>query len=59
MTLKMDAIPIDFYPHKGKFKTIKQLQNRSFRYPPLSVAKYSFVQPSELWQRGMNEIAKT
>ena len=30
----------------------------SFGCPPLSVAKYSFIQLSELWQRGMNEIAK-
>ena len=29
----------------------------SFRYPSLSVARYSFIQLSELWQRGMNEIA--
>ena len=30
----------------------------SFRYPPLSVARYSFIQLSELWPCGMNEIAK-
>ena len=30
----------------------------SFRYPPLSVARYSFIQLSELWQCGMNDIAK-
>ena len=28
-----------------------------FRHPPLSVAMYSVIQLSELWQRGMNEIA--
>ena len=26
--------------------------------PSLSVARYSFIQLGELWQRGMNEIAK-
>ena len=31
---------------------------RLFRYPPLSVARYSFIQLSELEQRRMNEIAK-
>ena len=29
-----------------------------FTYPLLSAARYSIIQLSELWQRGMNEIAK-
>ena len=32
-------------------------EDYSFRYPPLSVSMYSFIQLSELRQRGMNEIA--
>ena len=34
------------------------LQSLRENYSPLSNAKYSFIQLSELWQRGMNEIAK-
>ena len=34
------------------------LEDYSFRNPPLSVARYSVLQLSELWQRGMKEIAK-
>ena len=30
----------------------------SFRCPPLSVARYSIIQLSKLWQRWVNEIAK-
>ena len=33
-------------------------EDYSFTYPPLSVARYSFIQLSEIWQSGMNEIAK-
>ena len=33
-------------------------QDYSFRYPSLSIARYSFIQLSELWQCGMNKIAK-
>ena len=33
-------------------------EDNSFRYPTLSVARYSFIQLSELWQRRMNEITK-
>ena len=40
-------------------KTLQLLrEDYSFKYPPLSLAKYSFIQLSELWQRGMNKIAK-
>ena len=31
----------------------------SFTYPPRSVARYSFIQLSELRQRGVNEMAET
>ena len=31
----------------------------SYVYPPLSVARYSFIQLSDLWQRRVKEIAKT
>ena len=27
-------------------------------YPPVSLARYSFIQLSELWQRGVNKIAQ-
>ena len=33
-------------------------EDYSFRYPPLSVARYLFIQLSELWQCEMNEIVK-
>ena len=33
-------------------------EDYSFKHPPLSVARYSSIQLSELWQRGMDEIAK-
>ena len=44
----------------GKHSATLQLlhEDYSFRYPPLSVARYSFIPLSELWQCGMNEIAK-
>ena len=44
----------------GKHSAILQLLHKdySFTYPPLSVARYSFIQLSELWQRGTNETAK-
>ena len=52
-----------FQPHldfSGKHSATLQLlrEDYSFRYPLLSVAGYSFIQLRELWQRGMNEIAK-
>ena len=31
----------------------------SYVYPPLSVARYSFIQLSDLWQRRVKVIAKT
>ena len=44
----------------GRHSTTLQLQREdySFTHLPLSVARYSFIQLSELWQRGMNEITK-
>ena len=44
----------------GKHSAMLQLlrEDYSFRYPPLSVARYSFKQLSELNRRGVNEIAK-
>ena len=33
------------------------LEDYSFADPPLSVAMYSFIQLSELWQRGVNITA--
>ena len=33
-------------------------EDNSFRCQSLSVARYSFIQLSELWQRGMDEITK-
>ena len=33
-------------------------EDYSFTRPPPCVASYSFIQLSELWQRGVNEIAK-
>ena len=44
----------------GKHSATLQLlhEDYSFRYPPLSVAMYSFIQLSELWQREMHELAK-
>ena len=43
----------------GKHLATLQLldEEYSFTYPPLSVAMYSFIQLSELWQCGVNEIA--
>ena len=43
-----------------KHSAILQLLRKdySFRYPCMCVARYSFIQLSELWQCGMNEIAK-
>ena len=43
-----------------KHSAILQLLRKdySFRYPCMSVARYSFIQLSELWQCGMKEIAK-
>ena len=47
---------IDF---SGKHSSLLQLlcEDYSFTYTPLSIARYSFLQLSELWQRGVNEIA--
>ena len=44
----------------GKHSATLQLyrEDYSFTYPFLSVARYSFIQLSELWQCGINEIAK-
>ena len=33
-------------------------EDYSFIYPPMSIARYSFIQLSELRQRGLNKIAK-
>ena len=33
-------------------------EDYSFTYPHMYVARYSFIQLTELWQRGKNEIAK-
>ena len=33
-------------------------EDYSFIYPRLYVARYSFIQLSELWQRGVKEIVK-
>ena len=44
----------------GKHSAMLQLLREDYfsRYPSLSVARYSFIQLSELWQHGMNEMAK-
>ena len=42
--------------HSGKLQLLRE--DCSFTYPPLSVARYPFIQLSDLRQRGMNEIAK-
>ena len=44
----------------GKHSATLQLLREDYwvKYPPLSVARYSFIQQSELWQRGINEFAK-
>ena len=44
----------------GKLSATQQLlhEDYSFTHPPLFVARYSFIQLSELWQRGVNKIAK-
>ena len=41
----------------GKHSATLQLlrEDYSFRYPSLSVARYSFVQLSELWKRGWDD----
>ena len=45
----------------GKHSATLQLfrEDYSFRYPPMSAARYSFIQLSEIWQRGRNEITET
>ena len=55
--------PCSFQRHfdsSGKHSPMLQLlsEDYSFRYPPQSIARYSFIQLSELWQNGMNETAK-
>ena len=44
----------------GKHSAMLQLlcEDYAFRYPPLSVARSSFIQLSELRQRGVNKIAQ-
>ena len=48
------------YNFSGKNSATLQLlrEDYAFKYPSLSIAKYSFIKLSELWQRGMNKIAK-
>ena len=48
------------FDFSGKHSAMLQLlhEDCSFRYPSLSVARYLFMQLSELWQSGMYEIAK-
>ena len=48
---------LDFY---GKHRTTLQLLRKyySCTYPPLCITGYSFIQLSELEQRGVNKIAK-
>ena len=45
----------------GKLSATLQLLrgDYSFTYPPLSIPWYSFIQLGELWQLGVNGIAKT
>ena len=47
------------FDFSGKHSAMLQLlcEHYSFRYPPLSVARYSFIQLVELWQHGVNRIA--
>ena len=42
----------------GKHSATLQLlrEDYSFRYPPLSVARYSLIQLSELWQPGFSRL---
>ena len=43
----------------GKHSAMLQLhEDYSFTFPSLSVAMYSFIQLSELWQRGVIKLAK-
>ena len=48
-----------YFDLSGKHSATLQLllEYYSFRHPSLSVARCSFIQLSELWQSGMNEIA--
>ena len=49
------------YPVLGPAQRALQFTSHfsgTFTYPPLSAVRYSIIQLSELWQRGMNEIAK-
>ena len=48
------------FDFSGKHSAMLELlrEDYSFRYSPLSVARYSFTQLSELWQRGKSKIAK-
>ena len=55
--------PCSFQRHpdlSGKHSSTLQLlrDDCSFTYPPVSVTRYSIIRFSELWQRGVNEIAK-
>ena len=49
------------FDFSGKHSATLQVlrEGHSFRYPSMSVARYSFIQLSELQQSGMNEIAKS
>ena len=44
----------------GKHSATLQLLHEgcSFTQPPLSITTFSVIQLSEMWQRGMNEIAQ-
>ena len=46
--------------NSGKNSVVLQSlrENYSLPYPPLSITRYSFIQLSELRQRGANEIAQ-
>ena len=48
---------IDFsWKYSAKLQLLRE--DYPFAYPPMSVAKYSCIQLSELWQCGVNEFAK-
>ena len=44
----------------GKYSATLQLlrEGYSFTYPPVFIARYSFIQLSELWQCGVIKLAK-
>ena len=49
------------YTHSGKHSATLQLlrEDHLFTYPLLAVPRYSLIQLSEVFQRGVNEIAKS